>query len=86
MGTIGTCWGAYWVLHTSEDPMVTAGVSMHPSNWYYMEFLEEEEAPLYEAVGDEPQYFANTFDVPDTLRPGGIADELIDTVSSPTSH
>ena len=60
--------------------MVSVGVSMHPSNWYYMEFLEEEEAPLYETASQVPQYFGNTFDVPDTLRPDGLADTIIETV------
>ena len=31
-GAIGTCWGSYMVVRMSADPLVSAGVSMHPSH------------------------------------------------------
>ena len=30
VGTVGTCWGSYWVVHASADPLVKAGFAAHP--------------------------------------------------------
>lgn len=50
VGTVGTCWGAYFVMHVSVDPLVKAGFSAHPSHDLIMLSHLENEVALYEEV------------------------------------
>ena len=84
VGAVGTCYGSYVVMHlgtSSEDfGLISAGVSLHPGHPGVMETYGEDEAEVYSHV-TSPQYFMATPDTPDSLRPGGLADQLIETVS-----
>ena len=61
--------------------LMIGGVSIHPGHPGVMETYGEDEAGVYSHVTG-PQYFMDTPDTPDTLRPGGLADDVIETVSS----
>ena len=82
MGSVGTCWGTYFVVHSSSYPLMRAGFNAHPSHPGYHAPLNESEAAIYQAIQDNgaAQYFGNTDDMPDSTRPGGLADSIIDTV------
>jgi len=83
VGSVGTCWGSYFVTHVSaDDPMVKAGFSAHPSHPGLMETYGESEADIYQSIQDNGnvQYFGNTFDMGSSTRPGGLADSILDPV------
>ena len=83
MGSVGTCWGSYFVTHVSaDDPIVKAGFSAHPSHPGLMEAYGESETDIYERIQDNGnvQYFGNTFDMGSSTRPGGLADSILDPV------
>ena len=83
VGTVGTCWGSYFVTHVSaDDPLVKAGFSAHPSHAGLMEVYGEYEAEFYEGIqaNGNVQYYGNTFDMGNSTRPGGLADSILDPV------
>ena len=83
MGSVGTCWGSYFVTHvSSEDPLVKAGFSVHPSHVSHMEDFGESEEDIYQGMQDNGnvQYFGNTPDTGNSTRPGGLADSILDPV------
>ena len=83
VGIVGTCWGSYLVMHASVDPLVRAGVSVHPAHDIIMADLGEAEGPLYLDVNANgaAQYLGPTPDAGDNLRPGGLADVSIELVN-----
>ena len=83
IGSVGTCWGSYFVTHVSaDDPLVKAGFSAHPSHPGLMEAYGESEADVYQGIQDNGnvQYYGNTFDIGSSTRPGGLADSILDPV------
>ncbi len=82
MGTVGTCWGSYVVVHTSTYDLVNAGLAAHPYHPEVIADFGEDEEGIYNdinAVGGAQYYFPTPGDS-DTLRPGGLADNTLDTV------
>ena len=61
--------------------LMRGGVSLHPSHPPMMADAGEDAATIYSNIRS-PQYFMATSDTSDTLRPGGLADQLIETVRS----
>ena len=59
--------------------LMRGGVSLHPSHPPMMAEAGEDAATIYSNIRS-PQYFMATSDTSDTLRPGGLADQLIETV------
>ena len=85
VGVVGNCWGSYFVEHVSAaDSFVRAGFSTHPSHPGAMDGFGESEEAIYGQVRDNgaAQYFGNTPQEGDTTRPGGLADQTLDVVSS----
>ena len=82
VGAVGTCFGSYVVMHTAEfgGDLMAGGVSVHPSHVSMMETNGEDAAEVYSHI-TSPQYFMATPDTPDSLRPGGLAEDIIETVS-----
>ena len=83
VGVIGTCWGSYLVMHTSVEPLVRAGFSVHPSHVGIMADFGEAEGPIYLDINANgaAQYLGPTPDSSENLRPGGLADASIELVS-----
>ena len=84
VGAVGTCFGSYTVMHThsaaeSEDLMV-GGVSIHPSHPLLMATAGEEEKAVYQSIST-PQYFMDTPDSFPSVRPGGLASNILESVS-----
>jgi hypothetical protein len=51
VGTVGTCWGSYVVVHTSTYNIVKAGLAAHPYHSELAElFVSEDEVDLYEQI------------------------------------
>ena len=75
-------------MHTSSDPMVRAGFSIHPSHPGAMEDFGEDEEAIYLEVNDNgaAQYFGPTPDIGDNLRPGGLAQNSIDLVGQSKAY
>jgi len=93
VGVVGTCFGSYIVIHTNADDfsgLMFGGVSIHPAHGGLIADNGEDEEVLYSNIRS-PQYFMNTPDSPDTTRPEGLADQIIETTyfdeySEPCSH
>ena len=84
VGVVGTCFGSYIVVHTSNDDfsdLMKGGVSIHPAHVGLIEDNGEDEEVLYQNIRS-PQYFMDTPDSPDSIRPGGLAEQMIETVIS----
>ena len=82
VGVVGTCFGSYIVIHTNADDfsgLMFGGVSIHPAHGGLIADNGEDEEVLYSNIRS-PQYFMNTPDSPDTTRPEGLADQIIETV------
>ena len=81
--TAGTCYGPYIVLHVHADEsgqdIMRGGVSLHPSHPMIMTRNGEDEEEVYQSIST-PQYFMNTPDMGDSVRSGGLADNIIETV------
>ena len=85
VGAVGTCYGSYVVMHLSSEGfggfgLMSGGVSIHPGHPGVMANYGEDEAGVYSHI-TSPQYFMATPDTPDSLRPGGLAEDIIETVS-----
>ena len=78
---MGTCFGSYVVMHTAEfgGDLMAGGVSIHPSHVSMMENHGEDAAEVYSHI-TSPQYFMATGETSDSLRPGGLAEEILETV------
>lgn len=92
VAVVGTCFGSYVVTHTSGDSMglVKAGVSIHPGHPELMLLFGEDEAMVYSTIRS-PQYFMATPDSSDSVRPGGLASQVIertvfDEYTDPCGH
>ena len=84
VGVVGNCWGAYFVMHTSTDSLVKCGFSTHPAHVGVMgNFPDEVVEDLYVEVNENgaAQYFGNTPQEGPEYRPGGPAEEILDTVN-----
>ncbi len=86
IGTVGTCWGGYFIVHAGAYPEVRAGFGAHPAQHIMIgliqdDLTEEEQYEAINAVGGA-QYYFPTITEADTVRPGGLADQTLDTVSS----
>ena len=81
VGAVGTCFGSYVVMHTHEfgGDLMAGGVSVHPSHVSMMDTNGEDAAEIYSHI-TSPQYFMATGETSDTVRPGGLAEEIIETV------
>lgn len=79
---VGTCWGSYLVFHTSVDPLVKAGASVHPYHAEVMAHFNESESQVYYDVENNgaAEYLGPTFAEGDTVRPGGLADSILTLV------
>ena len=84
VGAVGTCYGSYIVMHVQEGfegfGLMSGGVSIHPGHVGVMVDNGEDEAGVYSRI-TSPQYFMATPDTPDSLRPGGLAEDNMETVS-----
>jgi hypothetical protein len=71
------------VVHSSSHPLMRAAYNAHASHVPKIEEFGESEAEIYQAIQDNGnvQFFANTEDTPDSARPGGLADSILDPVS-----
>ena len=49
-GAIGTCWGSYMVVRMAADPLVSAGVSMHPSHPNIIPQMGEDEEEILSKI------------------------------------
>ena len=80
---VGTCYGSYVVVHAAAESggLVTGGVSIHPSHPPLMAMNGEDEAAVYRNISS-PQYFMATPGDSDTVRPGGLASSIMQTVGS----
>ena len=80
-GVVGTCFGSYIVIHTHVfgGDLMRGGVSIHPGHPTQMATEGEDEAALYSHI-TAPQYFMATPDSSNHVRPGGLADQIIETV------
>ena len=81
VGSVGTRFGSYVVMHTAEfgGDLMAGGVSIHPSHVSMMENHGEDAAEVYRHI-TSPQYFMATGETSDSLRPGGLAEEILETV------
>ena len=81
VGAVGTCFGSYVVMHTHEfgGDLMAGGVSVHPSHVMLMNTNGEDTELIYSHI-TSPQYFMTTWDTSDTLRPGGLAENTLETV------
>ena len=70
-------------MHTHEfgGELMAGGVSIHPSHVTMMENHDEDAALVYSHI-TSPQYFMATWETSDTLRPGGLAEQIIETVGA----
>ena len=69
------------MIHTSVfgGDLMRGGVGIHPGHPMMMEINGEDEGLLYSEIRS-PQYFMATPDSYDSVRPGGLADQLIEEV------
>ena len=70
-------------MHTSVEPLVRAGFSVHPSHVGILADFGEAEGPIYLDINANgaAQYLGPTPDTSENLRPGGLADASIELVS-----
>merc|ERR1712098_206177 len=80
VGVVGTCFGSYIVIHTHVfgGDLMRGGVSIHPGHPTQMATEGEDEGALYSHI-TAPQYFMATPDSSNQVRPGGLADQIIET-------
>ncbi len=89
VGTVGTCWGSYLVVHASTYSLVKAGFSAHPAHPQTQEGFGESEEETYQAINDNnnaAQFFNPTEGDSDTLRPGGLASQTLNVVGQAMIH
>ena len=86
VGAVGTCFGSYVVMHSAAESegLMVGGVSIHPSHPPLMANAGEDETTVYQAI-TSPQYFMDTPDSADSVRPGGLASTIIESVSLVTN-
>ncbi len=84
VGTVGTCWGGYFIVHAGAYPEVKAGFGAHPAHHSLItvtgDVLTEEEQYLDINDAGGAQYYFPTITENDSVRPGGLADQTLDTV------
>ena len=75
----GTCYGSYLGVHMSASPLVKGAIYFHPSHPASMANAGEDEAEVYRQIGS-PQAFMDTPDSAPSVRPGGLASQILQTV------
>ena len=76
IGLIGTCWGSYPTILLSRFNIIKCGISMHPSHAALIPQVGQSEAEVLSHVV-APQLFMTEGGVVDSLKAGGIADEIL---------
>ena len=73
---IGTCWGSYPVVFLSRFSNVKCGISMHPSHDKLIALTGGDETEVLSQIL-APQLFMLEGGVGDSLKAGGIADQIL---------
>ena len=76
IGLIGTCWGSYPVVLLSRFDNIKCGISMHPSHDKLIPTVGQNETEVLSQVV-APQLFMTEGGVADSVKAGGIADEIL---------
>jgi len=76
IGLIGTCWGSYPVMQLSQFSNIAAGISMHPSHPSSAPMVGESEEDYYNRIV-APQLFLTEGGVPESIQPGGLAQQIL---------
>ena len=76
IGLIGTCWGSYPVVLLSRFDNIKCGISMHPSHDKLIPIVGQNETEVLSQVV-APQLFMTEGGVADSVKAGGIADEIL---------
>jgi hypothetical protein len=81
VGVVGTCYGSYLGVHFSANQLVKGGIYYHPSHPGLMAGAGEDEAEAYRQISS-PQAFMDTPDSDPSVREGGLASKILETVHS----